>query len=132
MTPLDRRSALPGSPTYTRGCNRSHNPRSAGRRFVQAPSVRTLLRSVANRKIRRATPPSSPMARDGTISTRRLRRNVRVEMAVSDTVSAQSPPMLQVADAQAIVRQFVRPLPPEPMALTSAALGHVLAADVLS
>jgi molybdopterin molybdotransferase len=51
---------------------------------------------------------------------------------VSDTVSAKSSQMLQVADAQAIVRQYVQPLPPEPMALTSAALGHVLAADVVS
>jgi molybdopterin molybdotransferase len=40
--------------------------------------------------------------------------------------------MLQVAEAQTIVRQYVQPLPPEPMALTSAALGHVLAADVVS
>jgi molybdopterin molybdotransferase len=51
---------------------------------------------------------------------------------VTDTVSAKSPQMLQVAEAQAIVRQYVQPLPPEPMALTSAALGHVLAADVVS
>jgi molybdopterin molybdotransferase len=40
--------------------------------------------------------------------------------------------MLQVADAQAIIRQHVRPLPPEPLPLTSAALGYVLAADVVS
>ncbi len=51
---------------------------------------------------------------------------------MSDTVSAKNPQMLQVADAQAIVRQYVKPLPPEPMALTSAALGHVLAVDVVS
>jgi molybdopterin molybdotransferase len=51
---------------------------------------------------------------------------------VSDTVSAKSQQMLQVADALAIVRQYVRPLPPEPMALTLAALGHVLASDVVS
>ena len=51
---------------------------------------------------------------------------------MSDIVPAKNPPMLQVADAQAIVRQYVRPLPPEPMPLTSAALGHVLAADVVS
>jgi molybdopterin molybdotransferase len=47
-------------------------------------------------------------------------------------MSAKNPQMLQVADAQAIVRQYVQPLPPEPMALTSAALGHVLAAEVVS
>jgi molybdopterin molybdotransferase len=40
--------------------------------------------------------------------------------------------MLQVADAQAIVRQHVRPLPPEPMVLTSAALGHVVGVDIVS
>jgi molybdopterin molybdotransferase len=40
--------------------------------------------------------------------------------------------MLQVAEAQAIVRQHVRPLTPEPMTVSSAALRHVLAADVLS
>jgi molybdopterin molybdotransferase len=51
---------------------------------------------------------------------------------VSDTVSTKGSPLLQVAEAQAIVQQHVRPLPPEPMALTSAALGHVLASDVLS
>ncbi|HTU89339.1 MAG TPA: gephyrin-like molybdotransferase Glp [Gemmataceae bacterium] len=51
---------------------------------------------------------------------------------MSDTVTAKSPPMLQVADAQAIVRQHARPLPPEPMAITSAALGNILAAEVLS
>ncbi|HZV07790.1 MAG TPA: gephyrin-like molybdotransferase Glp [Gemmataceae bacterium] len=51
---------------------------------------------------------------------------------MSETVSAQSPQLLQVAEAQAIVRQYLRPLPPEPMPLTTAILGHVLAADVLS
>ncbi len=51
---------------------------------------------------------------------------------MSETASAKSPQILQVADAQAIVRRHVHPLPPEPMALTSTALGHVLAADVLS
>ncbi len=51
---------------------------------------------------------------------------------MAETVSAKSPQMLQVADAQAIVRQHLKPLPPEPMALTSAALGHVLATDVVS
>lgn len=62
----------------------------------------------------------------------RPHKSTRIEVAVSDTVSTKSPQLLQVAEAQAIVRQQVRPLPPEPMALTSAALGHVLAADVLS
>lgn len=51
---------------------------------------------------------------------------------MSDTLSAQSSPTLQVVQAQEVVRQYLRPLPPEPMTLTTAALGHVLAADVLS
>jgi molybdopterin molybdotransferase len=51
---------------------------------------------------------------------------------VSDTVSAKSQQMLRVAEAQAIVQQYVRPLPPEPITLTSAALGHILGADVVS
>jgi molybdopterin molybdotransferase len=60
------------------------------------------------------------------------KKRTRVEVAVSDSVSAKSSQMLQVAQAQAIVRQHLRPLPPEPMPLTSATLGHVLAADVVS
>ncbi len=51
---------------------------------------------------------------------------------MSEFVPSQTTPLLSVADAQAIVLRHVRPLPPEPMALTSAALGHVLAADVVS
>lgn len=51
---------------------------------------------------------------------------------MAETLSAKTSPTLRVADAQEIVRRHVRPLPPEPMTLTSAALGHVLAADVLS
>ncbi|MHB1425236.1 MAG: molybdopterin molybdotransferase MoeA [Gemmataceae bacterium] len=51
---------------------------------------------------------------------------------MSDTASAKNPQMLQVADAQTIVRQYVRPLPPEPMTLAAAALGHVVGVDVVS
>ncbi len=51
---------------------------------------------------------------------------------MSDIVSTKSPKILAIAEAQAIVQQYVRPLPPEPMPLSSAALGHVLAADVVS
>jgi molybdopterin molybdotransferase len=40
--------------------------------------------------------------------------------------------MLRVADAQSIVLQHVRPLPPETALLASGALGHVLAEDVAS
>jgi molybdopterin molybdotransferase len=53
-------------------------------------------------------------------------------VAVSDTVTTKSSPTFQVAQAQEIVRQFLQPLSPEPMALTTAALGHVLSADVFS
>jgi molybdopterin molybdotransferase len=49
---------------------------------------------------------------------------------VADSVPAKTSQMLHVADAQEIVRRHVRPLPPEPRTLTSALLGHVLAADV--
>jgi molybdopterin molybdotransferase len=62
----------------------------------------------------------------------RLRGGFRVEVAVAEVLPVKSGPPLSVADAQAIVRQHVQPLPPEPMTLTSAVLGHVLAADVLS
>ncbi|MGH7170650.1 MAG: molybdopterin molybdotransferase MoeA [Gemmataceae bacterium] len=51
---------------------------------------------------------------------------------MSDTVTAKSSQMLRVAEAQAIVLQYVRPLSPEPMTLTTAALGHILGADVVS
>lgn len=78
------------------------------------------------------TPASLRTASNGTIANGRLLRNIRVEVAVSETLSAPSSASLSVAQAQEIVRQYLRPLPPEPMALTTAALGHVLAADVLS
>jgi molybdopterin molybdotransferase len=58
--------------------------------------------------------------------------SLHVEVAVADSVPATSTAKLSVAEAQAIVQQHVQPLPPEPMALTSALLGHVLAADVVS
>jgi molybdopterin molybdotransferase len=61
-----------------------------------------------------------------------FRVSVRVEVAVSDTKPAKSSQMLRVADAQAIVQQHARPLPPEPMTLTTAALGHVVGVDVVS
>jgi molybdopterin molybdotransferase len=51
---------------------------------------------------------------------------------VADRVPAKTSPLLSVAEAQEIVRQHVRPLTPEPTALTSSVLGQVLAADVLS
>ncbi|HWG47666.1 MAG TPA: gephyrin-like molybdotransferase Glp, partial [Gemmataceae bacterium] len=51
---------------------------------------------------------------------------------MSKATPSQSTPVLSVAEAQAIVLRQVRPLPPEPMALTSAALGLVLATDVVS
>jgi molybdopterin molybdotransferase len=51
---------------------------------------------------------------------------------VSETVPAERTQTLSVADAQAIVRRHVQPLPAEPMPLSSAALGLVLAADVVS
>lgn len=57
---------------------------------------------------------------------------IRGEVVVADSVTMKNPPKLGVAAAQDIVRRHVRPLPPEPMALSSAALGHVLAADILS
>jgi molybdopterin molybdotransferase len=53
-------------------------------------------------------------------------------VAVSEVIPAKSVPTLSVADAQAIVLRHVRPLTPEPMPLTSAALGLVLGADVVS
>src|SRR5262249_45371865 len=43
-----------------------------------------------------------------------------------------TPPMLTVAEAQAIVLRHSRPLPPAPVALSHTALGAVLAEDVLS
>ncbi len=58
--------------------------------------------------------------------------SIRVEVAVTEIVPAKSTPLLTVAGAQAIVRQHVRPLCPEPITLTSAVLSHVLGADVLS
>jgi molybdopterin molybdotransferase len=61
-----------------------------------------------------------------------LHEGFRVEVAVADVLSAKGTPTLSVADALAIVRKHVQPLPPEPMALGSTLLGHVLAADVLS
>jgi molybdopterin molybdotransferase len=51
---------------------------------------------------------------------------------VSDTLYAKSSAMLRVAEAQAIVRQHVRPLPPEPMTLATATLGYVVGADIVS
>ena len=51
---------------------------------------------------------------------------------MSDTLSAKSSQMLRVAEAQAIVQQFVRPLPPEPMTLATAVLGYILGAEVVS
>jgi molybdopterin molybdotransferase len=51
---------------------------------------------------------------------------------VSETVPAERKQALSVADAQAIVLRHVKPLPAEPMALSSSALGLVLAADVVS
>ena len=47
-----------------------------------------------------------------------VRKAIRVEVAVSDAVASQSAPPLRVADAQAVVLQHVRPLTPEPMALS--------------
>ena len=51
---------------------------------------------------------------------------------MSETVSAGRTQALSVAEAQAIVLRHLRPLPAEPMALSAAALGLVLAADVAS
>jgi molybdopterin molybdotransferase len=53
-------------------------------------------------------------------------------VAVSEVVSTKSAQALSVAEAQAIVLRHVRPLPPEPMALTTTALGLVLGSDVVS
>src|SRR5438105_1384115 len=44
----------------------------------------------------------------------------------------ERPPMLTVAEAQAIVLEQARPLPPEVLPLTPAALGLVLAEDIVS
>lgn len=51
---------------------------------------------------------------------------------MSETTSAGRTQALSVAEAQAIVLRHVRPLPAEPIALSAAALGLVLAADVAS
>ncbi len=51
---------------------------------------------------------------------------------MADAVPSKGDQPLSVADAQAVVLSHVRPLTPEPVALTSAALGLVLAADVVS
>jgi molybdopterin molybdotransferase len=61
-----------------------------------------------------------------------VRGSIRVEVAVSDTVLAKGAAALSVAEAQALVLHHVRPVPPEPMTLSSAALGLVLAADIVS
>jgi molybdopterin molybdotransferase len=53
-------------------------------------------------------------------------------VAVSDAIPAPRPQTLSVAEAQAIVQQHVQPLPPEPMALGCAVLGHILGSDVVS
>jgi molybdopterin molybdotransferase len=51
---------------------------------------------------------------------------------VTDSVPPKAAPVFSVAEAQALVLRHVRPVPPEPMILTTAALGLVLAADVVS
>ncbi len=51
---------------------------------------------------------------------------------MSEVIPAKSTQTLSVADARAIVLGQVRPLPPEPMALATAALGLVLGSDVTS
>ncbi|HEY7428834.1 MAG TPA: gephyrin-like molybdotransferase Glp [Gemmataceae bacterium] len=51
---------------------------------------------------------------------------------MAEAVPTKSAQTLNVAEARTIVLRHVRPLPPEPMALTSAALGLVLGTDVVS
>ena len=51
---------------------------------------------------------------------------------MTDAVPSKGASALSVAEAQELVLRHVRPVPPEPMALTAAALGLVLATDIVS